>query len=90
MDSYCWNCSQIVKEKINFQSICEHCSAYLHSCRGCRFFELGKPNSCRVPGTDPIRDREAKNFCDEFKPIEGIKTKKDGSLKDIEKNLFKD
>ena len=27
----------------------------------------GKPNDCAVPGTEYVRDREAANFCEEFK-----------------------
>jgi hypothetical protein len=69
--TYCWKCSKLVSEteiKIGFRAACLHCSSDLHVCKNCRYYAIGKPNDCLVPGTDPIRDREAANFCEEFKP----------------------
>ena len=51
---------------IVFRETCDHCSAWLHCCKNCRFYQRGLPNDCRVPGTDPISDREGVNFCEEF------------------------
>jgi hypothetical protein len=68
---YCWNCSKLVSDvgaKIGFRAACLHCSSDLHVCKNCRYYAIGKPNDCLVPGTDPIRDREKANFCEEFKP----------------------
>ena len=61
--------------KVSFRAECSHCGADLHVCVNCKNHALGKPNECKIPGTDPIRDREKANFCEEFQ----VKT-------DLEKN----
>lgn len=70
--TYCWKCKKSVSEipiKIGFRAACPHCSSDLHVCKNCRYYALGKPNDCLVPGTEPIRDREAANFCEDFKSL---------------------
>lgn len=73
----CWNCKKEVEishlAKIGFRAVCEHCNCYLHSCLGCKFHQEGRPNECQIPGTDPVRDRSASNFCDEFSPLKSPK-----------------
>lgn len=66
----CWKCKKPFSDlnvKIGFRAVCPHCDTDLHSCKNCRYYSIGKPNDCAVPGTDYIRDREAANFCEEFK-----------------------
>ncbi|MES2272708.1 MAG: hypothetical protein V4487_00750 [Chlamydiota bacterium] len=66
----CWKCAKNISEvpvKIGFRAVCPHCEADLHVCKNCRYYAIGKPNDCLVPGTEYIRDREAFNFCEEFK-----------------------
>jgi hypothetical protein len=83
----CWNCKQAVEinplAKLGFRAVCESCNSYLHCCNGCKFYQEGRPNDCMIPGTDPIRDRSASNFCDEFSPIQDVKgdVKKDFNKK---------
>ncbi|MDE3046124.1 MAG: hypothetical protein KGJ02_05725 [Verrucomicrobiota bacterium] len=67
----CWKCRKKVSEepiKVGFRAECPHCSISLHSCKGCRYYMPGKPNDCLIPGTDPIKDREKMNFCEDFAP----------------------
>lgn len=52
--------------KISFRADCPHCGADLHVCLNCMNHAVGKPNECSIPGTEPIRDREKGNFCEEF------------------------
>lgn len=69
MNLNCWKCANQISEvpaKVGFRATCPFCSADLHCCSNCRFYAPGKPNDCAVPGTEPIRDREAANFCEEF------------------------
>ncbi|HSX26681.1 MAG TPA: hypothetical protein VLE89_06715 [Chlamydiales bacterium] len=64
----CWKCAKAIPEgKIGFRAVCPHCDTDLHVCKNCRYYSPGKPNDCAVPGTEYIRDREANNFCEEFK-----------------------
>ncbi|MDB2614095.1 hypothetical protein N9Y92_02930 [Chlamydiales bacterium] len=65
----CYKCKAALDEvKIGFRTLCEKCHAYQHSCKGCKHYSPGKPNDCLIPGTDPIRDRELFNFCEDFSP----------------------
>jgi hypothetical protein len=45
---------------------CETCSAYLHCCLNCRYYEPTAHNQCYIPTTDWVADKEGANFCDEF------------------------
>jgi hypothetical protein len=49
----------------------------------------GKPNDCLIPGTDPISDRSAANYCDEF-VASGQPPKQGPRPEDVAKKLFKD
>lgn len=66
----CWKCdtvqSSLPDGKLPFRATCEKCDFYLHSCKNCKFFKPGQPNDCMVPGTEPVRDRESFNYCEEF------------------------
>lgn len=67
----CWKCLKSISEeplKIGFRASCMHCSSDLHVCVNCRYYAIGKPNDCLIPGTEPIRDREKANLCEDFKP----------------------
>lgn len=68
---HCNKCKKLAVEKgvkVGFREECPFCGADLHTCSHCRYYSLGKPNDCLVPGTDYVRDREANNFCEDFKP----------------------
>lgn len=75
--------------KIAFRAVCPHCGIDLHTCTNCRYYAPGKPNDCAVPGTDPIRDREAANLCDEFKVKTDSSKPPDGDKKKFN-SLFRD
>jgi hypothetical protein len=57
----------------------------------CKNYQVGLPNDCRIPNTDPVSDRKESNFCDEFvikdQKQSGESSKK---LSDVENSLFKD
>jgi hypothetical protein len=84
----CWKCFKVLSEKeikVGFRAVCPSCDVDLHTCSNCRYYCIGKPNDCLVPGTESIRDREAANFCEEFKP----KTNTPSSIsKEKEKTKF--
>ncbi|SCA64149.1 Uncharacterized protein SCG7086_CG_00070 [Chlamydiales bacterium SCGC AG-110-P3] len=86
----CWKCGVEIKlpdGKVSFRAICDSCSSWLHCCRGCRNYQPGLPNDCRIPDTDPIADREAANFCEEFVLL-GQGPTKSASAIDVAKKLF--
>jgi hypothetical protein len=90
---YCIKCGALQEEglrKISFRAECDSCGTSLHSCVHCKYYKIGLPNDCQVPGTDRIVDREAANFCEEFVPSTQVASK--GSIVDTKKrfdDLFK-
>lgn len=57
-------------ERVSFGSVCEGCGCWLHSCVQCALWNASA-QSCRSSTTDPVADREGKNFCEEWIPHEG-------------------
>ena len=47
---------------------CPECSADLHVCKMCLFFDKSVPRQCREDGADDVTDKDRPNFCDWFKP----------------------
>jgi hypothetical protein len=50
---------------------CPECSADLHVCKMCVYFDSAVPRQCREDGAEDVTDKEGPNFCDWFKPSEG-------------------
>ena len=48
------------------RDICGACSAYLHCCLNCRFYEPGAHEECYIPIAEWVGDKAGGNFCDEF------------------------
>ncbi len=51
---------------------CPACSASLHVCRMCAFFDPTVAGQCREDDAEHVRDKETANFCDWFKPASGV------------------
>lgn len=92
----CWKCGTDLPTpsygKISFRATCDKCESGLHCCLNCKYYKPGCPNDCAVPGTDPISDRAANNFCEEFslldKSVKGTSPKELPSKKSFD-DLFK-
>ena len=61
-----------VTEKLGFRAECPLCSADLHVCVACQFYERGAYNDCRESQADRVVDKERANFCEYFRPSGGI------------------
>lgn len=87
----CWSCGAELDDpplgKLPFREVCDKCGAYLHCCVNCRHYKPGLPNDCKVPGTEPISDRERFNLCEEFSLL-GAAPKKGPSVDAVKKRLF--
>jgi len=65
----CYKCSS----ELSFDSIvgrrdeCSSCSENIHVCKNCEFYDEKSYNECRETSADPVKDKEAANFCDYFK-----------------------
>ncbi|MGM0439729.1 MAG: hypothetical protein ACQEP8_01275 [Chlamydiota bacterium] len=86
----CWKCgynNSDIENKIGYRSVCQQCSAWQHVCVNCKYYRPGAPNDCRAPDTEPIRDREEVNFCEEFK-VTDEKTTFYTNPDEVSKRLF--
>ncbi|HET9870946.1 MAG TPA: hypothetical protein VFR02_10690 [bacterium] len=45
---------------------CSRCGADLHVCLNCRLYDPACANECRSSTTERVRDKDKRNFCDEF------------------------
>ncbi len=52
---------------VGFGAVCPRCGAYLHACVQCRLYDSAAER-CRSLTTEPVRDREGRNYCGEFVP----------------------
>ncbi len=74
-----------------FKEACESCNAYLHSCKNCRFHQIGAHNECLIGTTEWVGDKVKANFCDEFecaKPAEIQGSSPKNSARDALDSLF--
>ena len=71
---------------------CMKCSADLHCCKNCSFFDEKAYNSCREPQADRVLEKDRSNFCDFFEFTgnrkAGAPTEKNKAL-DALNDLFK-
>jgi hypothetical protein len=52
---------------------CPKCSADLHVCKNCAFYDKTAYNECREPSADVVLEKDRANFCDFFQPGSGAK-----------------
>lgn len=50
------------------QDQCPGCTADLHVCKMCVYFDAAVPRQCREDGAEDVTEKERLNFCDWFKP----------------------
>ena len=55
------------KKKVGFRDECS-CGSDLHVCKNCKHYDPSKPAQCNIPDIDRVRDKEKRNFCEEFVP----------------------
>ena len=70
------------KTRPHFKEYCETCSAYLHCCKNCKFYDTSAPNQCYIPNTETVADRNKMNYCDEFEFRDGARGESDDARHD--------
>ena len=64
---FCKKDSGLSKDfKIGRSTSCDKCSADLHCCKVCSFYDAKHYNECREPSAERVADKEKRNFCDYF------------------------
>jgi hypothetical protein len=68
----CWKCRQKIEypsgSRVGWRDTCPQCHSDLHACRNCQFYDPGKHNQCAETQAEWVRDKEAANYCDYFRP----------------------
>jgi hypothetical protein len=70
----CWKCGASLSAlslPLLRRDVCKACNTELHVCRLCVDYHTGYAKHCREPTAEEVRDKQAANFCDHFKPKEG-------------------
>ena len=65
------------KRQPAYKDICGSCTAYLHCCLNCKYYDTSCHNGCYIPNTDWIGDKRGLNFCDEFEFADGPRKNSD-------------
>jgi hypothetical protein len=64
----CSACGAKAPTTINLDSSCPNCTADLHSCRQCTYFDPGAHFECSKPITVRIVNKTTRNTCELFAP----------------------
>jgi hypothetical protein len=67
----CWKCGRVLERNAFQRGDRCRCGADTRCCRNCDFEEPGYRSECRETQAEPVRDREAANSCDYFRPRQG-------------------
>lgn len=83
----CFSCHKTIEldnyTKITRNSECPHCTASLHSCKMCKFYDRFAYNECHESNAERILEKEKANFCDYFVISDNNKSKENEKLKHI-------
>lgn len=96
MQFSCWKCGHAIElspgSRVGSRDTCPRCDADLHSCRNCNFYDPSKNNQCSEPQAEWVRDKEATNYCDYYRPNPILSAKSSSPTSDAKKkfdSLFK-
>jgi hypothetical protein len=70
-DLCCFRCGESLSAlslPLSRRDQCPACSADLHVCKMCLYFDRNAPRQCREDGAEDVTEKERPNFCDWFKP----------------------
>ena len=62
----CWKCGirhNDILLPLSRRAKCPSCSANLHCCRQCRFYDTRVSNQCLEPVAEAVKDKTRANFC---------------------------
>lgn len=64
----CGNTLPASVTEIEADSECPHCSADLHTCKHCAYFDPGSRFECTQPIQERVAKKDERNLCPEFEP----------------------
>ena len=90
-DLVCWHCGASLEAfslPLRRLDACKTCNAELHVCKLCVEFDASYQNQCKEPTVEEVRNKNAANFCDYFKPRAlAFVAKKEGELSHVRSAL---
>ncbi len=63
---YCNNKVDLLGNQVSFRATCEKCQSDLHVCKNCKHYTPNKRNECAIADIEQVKDKEKRNFCEEF------------------------
>jgi len=67
----CYRCGESLAQlslPLSRRDQCPACSADLHVCRMCQYFDASVTRQCREDGAEDVTEKARPNFCDWYKP----------------------
>jgi hypothetical protein len=64
----CASCAALLPAGIDYSGKCPRCSAELHSCKQCAFFDTASRFECTQPVSARIPKKDARNQCNFYSP----------------------
>jgi len=58
----------IAGESVSRRAECGKCTADVHCCLNCKYFDTSRSNQCAESQADWVSDKQTANFCDWFSP----------------------
>lgn len=78
----CWKCrKEISISSVTRESECPFCGCDLKTCKGCKFYSKDSHFECKESVSDPISDKERRNFCEYFSACTTFISKNDDKAK---------
>lgn len=70
---HCHKCKNSfeLEVKLGRRDECPHCSADLHCCKNCKYYEVSAHNQCTEHVSEYVPEKEKANFCTTFFYREG-------------------
>jgi len=67
----CHTCKKVhsFDDIVSFRVECDKCTADLHICLNCRFYDRYVENECREDQAEFVAVKDRRNLCEYFKPI---------------------
>ena len=63
----CWNCKKpLTIDSVSFRASCDHCFHDQHVCLNCKYYSPSKPNCCELLNTENVKEKDKRNFCEDF------------------------
>ena len=89
----CASCAAVLPTGTDFTGKCQQCSAELHCCKQCSFFDTSSRFECTEPVSARIPRKEARNHCNFYSPRATIEretsTSKPLDARQAFENLFR-